>query len=68
VQQGVTLQNWGLVRDLHCWSLEFSRMISQFDTQFGFRIFLKSIPAIELRQGAGDLQRAAGVLGGGMIP
>lgn len=68
VKQGVTLQNWGLVRDLHCWSLEFTRMISQYDTQFGFRIFLKSIPAIELRQGAGDLQRAAGVLGGGMIP
>ncbi len=28
-------------------------MISQFDTQFGFRIFLKSIPAIELRAGGG---------------
>ena len=63
---GVTLQNWALTRDLHCWSLEFTRMISQVDSQFGFRIFLKSIPAIELKQGVGDLQRAAGVLGGGI--
>ncbi|MHB8078963.1 MAG: putative LPS assembly protein LptD [Candidatus Krumholzibacteriia bacterium] len=64
-KQGVTMQNWGLVRDLHCWELEFSRMISEVDTQFGFRIYLKSIPSIEFKQGVGDIQRTAGLLGGG---
>ena len=67
-EQGLTLQNWGLRRDLHCWALEFTRMVSQNDQQFGFRIFLKTIPAVELKQGVGDLGSAAGVLSGGFLP
>lgn len=58
-------QNWRLTRDLHCWALEFTRIVSTVDSQFGFRLYLKSIPAVELTRGRRDLLGTARSLAGG---
>lgn len=58
-------QNWRLTRDLHCWALEFTRIVSTVDSQFGFRLYLKSIPAVEVTRGRRDLLGAARSLAGG---
>ncbi len=63
----ITHQSWRLQRDLHCWRLEFSRTVSAVDSQFGFIISLKSIPAVRLTRGKEDLVRQAGALGGGIF-
>lgn len=44
-------QQFSLKRDLHCWALEFNRTVSTLDSQFGFRIYLKSIPALKFTRG-----------------
>jgi len=58
----VTRQQWSLKRDLHCWRLEFIRILSARNPEFGFRIYLLSIPAIKVTRGNDDL---LGALGGG---
>lgn len=58
-------QNWRLTRDLHCWALEFTRIVSTVDSQFGFRLYLKSIPAVELTRGRRDLLGTAQSFAGG---
>jgi len=56
-------QRYSLKRDLHCWSLEFNRTISAVNSEFGFRIYLKSIPALKFTRGVED---GMGSLGGGL--
>jgi len=41
--------------------------VSAVDSQFGFIISLKSIPAVRLTRGKEDLVRQAGALGGGIF-
>ncbi len=53
-------QQYTLNRDLHCWAFEFNRTISSFDSQFGFRIYLKSIPALKFTRGREDFMSGAG--------
>ncbi len=59
-----TRQEWTVYRDLHCWRLEFSRIVSDVDSQYGFRIYLVDIPALKLTQGNDQL---LGALGSGNI-
>ena len=48
-------QSWSLNRDLHCWRLEFTRTdYGRGDLQFGFRLYLKSIPSIKVTRGNED--------------
>ncbi len=61
----ITRQSWDLQRDLHCWALEFSRVVSAVDQQFGFRLYLKSIPSVEVTRGKRDLTGTLSGLGGG---
>jgi hypothetical protein len=56
-------QQYSLHRDLHCWRFEFNRTISTRDSEFGFRIYLKSIPALKFARGRED---AMGNLSGGL--
>jgi hypothetical protein len=56
-------QQYSLHRDLHCWRIEFNRTISNLDSQFGFRIYLKSIPALKFARGREDYM---GSLSGGL--
>ena len=59
-------QQFNLSRDLHCWKLEFNRTISTVDSQFGFRIYLKSIPSLKFTRGREDgMGSLAGSLGSG---
>ncbi len=46
-----TRQQFSLKKDLHCWALEFNRTVSSVNSEFGFRIYLKSIPALKLTRG-----------------
>ncbi len=46
-----TRQQYGLKKDLHCWALEFNRTVSNVNSEFGFRIYLKSIPALKFTRG-----------------
>ena len=55
-------QQFSLKRDLHCWAMEFNRTVSNVDSQFGFRIYLKSIPALKFSRGEDG---GMGSLGGG---
>ena len=57
-----TRQQYSLHRDLHCWKFEFTRTISAVDSQFGFRIYLKSIPSLKFSRGREDYM---GSIGGG---
>ena len=60
-----TRQQYSLQRDLHCWRIEFNRTISSVDSQFGFRIYLKSIPALKFARGREDYMGSlTGGLGG----
>jgi len=63
----VTNQRWQVARDLHCWSLRFSRQISAVDSQYGFIISLKQIPAIKLTRGKEDLAGVGSTLSGGIF-
>lgn len=65
---GLTLrQQYALGRDLHCWRLEFNRTVSEVDSQFGFRVFLKAIPSLKLTRGREDYMSALeGGFGGGL--
>lgn len=56
-------QQYTLGRDLHCWRLEFNRTVSTVDSQFGFRLYLKSIPSLKFTRGREDYM---GSLGGGL--
>ncbi len=62
----LTRQNWSLNRDLHCWALEFTRELNAVNSQFGFRIYLKSIPAVEVTRGNRYLTRRGGGLAGAL--
>jgi len=53
-------QEYTVYRDLHCWRLEFSRIISDVDSQYGFRIYLVDIPALKLSQGNDQLLGSLG--------
>ncbi len=55
-----TRQQFGLKKDLHCWALEFNRTISSVNSEFGFRIYLKSIPSLKFTRG---LESSMGTLG-----
>ncbi|MBU2502907.1 hypothetical protein KJ682_16375 [bacterium] len=60
-------QQFSLTRDLHCWALEFNRTLSDVDSQFGFRLYLKSIPALKFVRGREDNLGGLGEgLGGGL--
>lgn len=54
VESAITRQSFSLNRDLHCWRLEFNRTVSSVDSRFGFRIYLKSIPALKFTRGRED--------------
>ena len=60
-------QTWNLNRDLHCWAMEFSRVISTIDSQFGFRIYLKAIPLVEVTRGQRGLMQSVGQMSSGGI-
>lgn len=63
-----TRQQYSLNRDLHCWRFEFNRIISNVDSQFGFRIYLRSIPALKFARGREDYMGApGGGIGGGVF-
>lgn len=47
-------QQFSLNRELHCWRLEFTRTVSAVDSQFGFRLYLKAIPALKFVRGRED--------------
>ncbi|MBK8165492.1 MAG: hypothetical protein IPK64_05920 [bacterium] len=53
-------QQYTLGRDLHCWRLEFNRTVSSLDSQFGFRLYLKSIPSLKFTRGREDYMGALG--------
>lgn len=53
-------QQYTLGRDLHCWRLEFNRTVSALDSQFGFRLYLKSIPSLKFTRGREDYMGALG--------
>lgn len=53
-------QSWNLERDLHCWSMRFSRTVSRVDSQFGFIVSLRAIPDIKVTRGREDM------VGGGL--
>jgi lipopolysaccharide export system protein LptA len=57
-------QQYSLHRDLHCWRIEFNRTISNVDSQFGFRIYLKTIPSLKFSRGREDYM---GSVGGGVF-
>ncbi|MFO7654263.1 MAG: putative LPS assembly protein LptD [Candidatus Krumholzibacteriia bacterium] len=61
----ITRQEWNLSRDLHCWRLEFSRIVSTRDDQFAFRIYLRSLPDVKLTSGQEDILGSMHGLGGG---
>ncbi|PID80813.1 hypothetical protein CSB20_05535, partial [bacterium DOLZORAL124_64_63] len=54
VAGGTTRQRFALKKDLHCWALEFNRIVSSNNSEFGFRIYLKSIPALKYSRGRED--------------
>jgi len=57
-----TNQFWSLRRDLHNWTLEFNRGTAD-GTDFGFRLYLRDIPDLEVTRGdrnAGDVWRRLG--------
>ncbi len=58
-----TRQQYGLKKDLHCWALEFNRTVSNVNSEFGFRIYLKSIPALKMTRGQ---EGSMGALGSGL--
>ncbi len=61
-------QQFSINRDLHCWALEFNRTISEVDSQFGFRLYLKSIPALKFVRGReGSLGGLGGTSGQGIF-
>jgi len=61
-------QRFTLTRDLHCWALEFNRNLSAVDSQFGFRLYLKAIPALKFVRGReGDFGSLAGGSGGNLF-
>ncbi len=62
--RAMTRQEYRLQRDLHCWRVEFNRIVSDVDSQFGFRFYLKAIPELKLTQGKEDLMGTAGGLAG----
>ena len=63
-----TRQQYSLHRDLHCWKFEFTRTISAVDSQFGFRIYLKSIPSLKFARGREDYMGSVGSgFGGGVF-
>ena len=51
----INRQEYSLHRDLHCWKLEFTRIISNIDQQFGFRLYLRGMPDLKLARGREDL-------------
>ena len=63
-----TRQQYSLHRDLHCWRFEFNRTISAVDSQFGFRIYLRSIPSLKFARGREDYMGSVGdAIGGGVF-
>jgi hypothetical protein len=60
----LTRQEYRLQRDLHCWRLEFTRIVSINDSEFGFRFYLISIPELKVTRGKEDLLGGAAGLGG----
>jgi hypothetical protein len=52
-----TNQFWSLRRDIHLWTLEFNRGITD-GSDFGFRLYLRNLPDLEVKRGqrnAGDM-------------
>jgi lipopolysaccharide assembly outer membrane protein LptD (OstA) len=65
---GTTLsQYYTLTRDLHCWRMEFTRSIYTNDQEFGFRLYLISIPSIKVTRGKQDLLGTASQFSGGIF-
>ncbi len=59
-----TRQEYRLQRDMHCWRLEFMRIVSAQDSEFGFRFYLLAIPELKLTRGKEDLLGTAAGLSG----
>jgi len=60
-------QEWAITRDLHCWRLEFTRILRPNNPEFGFRIYLLSIPSLQVTRGNDQLLGALpGGMGGGI--
>ncbi|MCP4291869.1 MAG: hypothetical protein GY780_08555 [bacterium] len=59
-------QRYTLKKDLHCWALEFNRTINTGNSEFGFRVYLKSIPDLKLTRGVtSNMSTLGSSLGGG---
>lgn len=61
--RSTTRQEYRLQRDLHCWRLEFTRIVSPQESLFGFRFYLKAIPEVKLTRGKEDLLGSTGDFG-----
>jgi lipopolysaccharide assembly outer membrane protein LptD (OstA) len=62
----MTSQSWKLQRELHCWNMEFARRVSSVNSEFGFIISLKAIPAVKWTRGKEDLVSSGGSGRGGL--
>ena len=61
----VITQQYSLNRNLHCWRLEFMRTISNVNAEFGFRLYLLSMPDVKLTRGReGMMGSVSGLTGG----
>jgi len=60
-------QQFSLNRELHCWKLEFNRTINTNDSSFGFRIYLKSIPAMKYTRGEENYMGSVGGAGSSLF-
>ncbi|MCB1182103.1 hypothetical protein KDM41_01635 [bacterium] len=60
-------QQYSLNRELHCWRFEFNRTVSATNSEFGFRIYLKSIPDLKFARGRDNFGTVPGGLGGGVF-
>ncbi len=55
----ISRQEYRLQRDLHCWRLEFTRIVNTNNSEFGFRFYLMAIPELKLTRGKDDLLGSA---------
>ena len=64
VSSTVIQHQFSLNRDLHCWRLEFNRTVSEYDSRFGFRIYLKAIPSLKYTRGDEQYMSPLNSMGG----
>jgi len=64
----ITNQRWSLNRNLHCWRIEFTRIINSLNSEYAFRLYLLSMPEVKVPLGNDDLLGSVQGLGGGFMP